>query len=111
MRNNKSSAGLMAIAFIVLTINALDASAQNAANVRPLQVPDGTKQKIQGVVSIRSGDSFKVRDVSGGETSVLLTPQTDLTSHSRGLQGEKDYPVTYIMHGLRLHDPGTGDAN
>ncbi len=111
MRNNKSNAGLVAIAFIVLTINALDASAQNAANVRPLQVPQGTKQKIQGVVSIRSGDSFKVRDVSGGETTVLLTPQTDVTSHSRGLRGKKDYPVTYIMRGLRLQAQGTGDAN
>src|SRR5258705_4380517 len=111
MRNNKSSAGLMAIAFIVLTINALDASAQNAANVRPLQVPDGTKQKIQGVVSLRTGDSFKVRDVSGGETTVLLTPQTDVTSHSKGLRGKKDYPVTYIMRGLRLQAQGTGDAD
>src|SRR5258707_10164122 len=111
MRNNKSIAGLVAIAFIVLTINALDASAQNAVNVRPLQVPEGTKQKIQGVVSIRSGDSFKVRDVSGGETTVLLTPQTDVTSHARGLRGKKDYPVTYIMRGLRLQAQGTGDAN
>ncbi len=111
MRNNKSTAGLVAIAFIVLTINALDASAQNAANVRPLQVPEGTKQKIQGVVSIRSSDSFKVRDVSGGETTVLLTPQTDVTSHSRGLRGKKDFPVTYIMRGLRVQAQGTGDAN
>lgn len=111
MRNNKSTAGLVAIAFIVLTINALDASAQNAANVRPLQVPQGTKQKIQGVVSIRSSDSFKVRDVSGGETTVLLTPQADVTSHSRGLRGKKDFPVTYIMRGLRVQAQGTGDAN
>ena len=111
MRNNKSSAGLVAIAFIVLTINALDASAQNAVNVRSLQVPQGTKQKIQGVVSIRSGDSFKVRDVSGGETTVLLTPQTDVTSHARGLRGKKDYPVTYIMRGLRVQAQGKGDAD
>jgi hypothetical protein len=61
---NKSIAGLVAIAFIFLAINALESSAQNAINVRPIQVPQGTKQKIQGVVSIRSGDSFKVRDAS-----------------------------------------------
>ena len=111
MRNNKSIAGLAAIAFIFLTINALESAAQNATNVHPLQVPEGTKQKIQGVVSIRSGDSFKVRDPSGGETTVLLTPQTDVTSHSRGLRGKKDYPVTYIMRGLRLQAQGKGDAN
>ncbi|MGH9880614.1 MAG: OmpA family protein, partial [Pyrinomonadaceae bacterium] len=111
MRNNKSSAWLVVIAFIFLTINALESSAQNASNVRPIQVPEGTKQKIQGVVSIRSGDSFKVRDPSGGETTVLLTPQTDVTSHSRGLRGKKEYPVTYIMRGLRLQAQGKGDAD
>jgi outer membrane protein OmpA-like peptidoglycan-associated protein len=66
--------------------------------------------KIQGVVSIRSGDSFKVRDVGGAETTVLLTSQTDVTSHSRGLRGKKEYPVTYIMRGLRLQAQGRGDA-
>jgi len=111
MRNNKLRAGLVAIAFIFLTINALESFAQNASNIHPIQVPQGTKQKIQGIVSIRSGDSFKVRDVSGGETTVLLATQTDVTSHSRGLRGKKDYPVTYIMRGLRLQAQGTGDAN
>jgi outer membrane protein OmpA-like peptidoglycan-associated protein len=111
MRKNKSHAGLVAIAVIFLAINALEVSGQNAVNVRPLQVPEGTKQKIQGVVSIRSNDSFKVRDPSGGETTVLLTAETDVTSHSRGLRGKKDYPVTYIMRGLRLQAEGKGDAN
>jgi outer membrane protein OmpA-like peptidoglycan-associated protein len=111
MRSNKSIVGLAAIAFIFLTINALDSFAQNAGNVHPIQVPQGTKQKIQGVVSVRSGDAFKVRDVSGGETTVLLTSQTDVTSHARGLRGKKDYPVTYIMRGLRVQAQGMGDAN
>src|SRR6267142_7266037 len=111
MRNNKSIVGFVAIAFIVLTINALESSAKNASYARAIEVPQGTKQKIQGVVSLRSGDSFKVRDVSGRETSVLLTPQTDVTSHSRGLRGKKDYPVTYIMRGLRVQAQGKGDAD
>jgi OmpA-OmpF porin, OOP family len=111
MRKNKPHAGLMAIAVIFFAINTQDVSAQNAVNVRSIQVPEGTKQKIQGVVSIRNNDSFKVRDPSGGETTVLLTPATDVTSHSRGLRGKKDYPVTYIMRGLRLQAEGKGDAN
>src|SRR5258705_5135792 len=111
MRNRKAMVGLVAVAFMGLTIHAVGFSGQNANYARAQQVPQGVKQKIQGVVSIRSGDSFKVRDVSGGETSVLLTPQTDVTSHSRGLKGKKDYPVTYIMRGLRLQAQGTGDAN
>ncbi|HEY3039152.1 MAG TPA: OmpA family protein [Pyrinomonadaceae bacterium] len=110
MRNNKSIAALLAVAFVFLLAAAMEASAQNASNTHPSQVPQGQKVKIQGVVSIRSGDSFKVRDVGGAETTVLLTSQTDVTSHSRGLRGKKEYPVTYIMRGLRLQAQGRGDA-
>src|SRR6185312_17356268 len=44
-------------------------------------------------------------------TTVLLTGNTDVTSHSKGLRGKKDYPVTYIMRGLRLQAEGKGDAD
>lgn len=111
MRNNQSIAGLVAIAVIFLILTAVPSSAQNASNVHPVKVPQGTKQKIQGVVSVRNGDSFNVRDLGGAETVVLLTPQTDVTSHSRGLRGKKDYPVTYIMRGLRVQAQGRGDAD
>ena len=111
MKNNKTIGGLVAVAFTIITIHTVGFSNQNASNVRPIQIPQGSKQKIQGVVSIRSGDSFKVRDTSGGETTVLLTGQTDVTSHARGLRGKKEYSVTYIMRGLRLQAQGTGDAD
>jgi outer membrane protein OmpA-like peptidoglycan-associated protein len=91
-------------------MTAVGVSAQSASSARPVQVPQGEKKKIQGVVSIRSGDLFKVREPGGAETSVLLTPDTDVTSHSRGLRGKKEFPVTYIMRGLRLQAQGTGDA-
>jgi len=96
---------------MIALITAVGASAQNAGSSHPVQVPQGAKQKIQGVVSIRSGDTFKVRDPGGAETTVLLTNETDVTSHSRGLKGKKDYPVTYIMRGLRLQAQGKGDAD
>ncbi len=109
MRNRRSIAGMIALLFLVLS--AAQVSAQSAKNVSMSRVPQGQKVKIQGVVSIRSGDTFKVRDVGGAETTVLLTSQTDVTSHSRGLRGKKDYPVTYIMRGLRLQAQGRGDAD
>src|SRR5258708_2515317 len=111
MRNRKSNAVLVVLAFLVTLLTAVGSSAQSAASARPAPVPQGQKQKVQGVVSIRTGDSFKVRDPAGNETSVLLTASTDVTSHSRGLKGKKDYPVTYIMRGLRLQAQGTGDAD
>ena len=111
MRNRKSYVVLVALAFAITLVTALGAEAQNATNTQAVQVPQGQKQKVQGVVSIRNGDMFKVRDPGGAETTVLLTASTDVTSHSRGLRGKKDYPVTYIMRGLRLQAQGTGDAN
>ena len=111
MRNNRAIAGLASIAFIFLMLSVVRSSAQTASNARGVQVAEGAKQKIQGVVSLRSGDTFKVREVSGAETTVLLTGETQVSSHSRGLRGKKEYPVTYIMRGLRLQAQGRGDAN
>ena len=111
MRNRKSIAVTVALAFVIMLITAVGSAAQNASNVHPVKVPQGAKQKVQGVVSIRSGDTFKVRDPSGNETSVLLTSATKVSSHNRGLKGKKEYPVTYIMRGLRLQAEGRGDAD
>src|SRR5215470_3263961 len=110
MTKNKS-AGLVSIAIVFLMLSAVRLSAQNATNSTPVQVPEGTKQKIQGVVSNRNGDTFKVRDPSGNETTVLLTADSQVSSHARGLRGKKEYPVTYIMRGLRLQAQGKGDSN
>src|SRR6476469_5739130 len=110
MRNLKSITVPVALAFVVTLITAIGSSAQNASNVRPVSVPQGQKVKVQGVVSIRNGDMFKVRDPGGNETTVVMTSGTDVTSHARGLRGKKDYPVTYIMKGLRVQAQGRGDA-
>lgn len=111
MRDRKSIGVLVALAFVITLMTAVGSPAQSAGSAHPVQVPQGTKQKVQGVVSIRSGDTFKVRDPGGAETTVLLTGATKVSSHSRGLKGKKDYPVTYIMRGLRVQAQGTGDAD
>jgi hypothetical protein len=108
MRNRKSIAVLMALAFAITLMTAVGAWAQGAANAHLVAVPDGQKLKVQGVVGVRNGDSFTVRDPSGAETMVLLTSSTDVTSH--GLR-KKEFPVTYIMRGLRLQAQGKGDAS
>ncbi len=111
MRDRKSIAVLVALAFLTTLMAAVGALAQSASNARSVQVPQGQKQKVQGVVGNRKGDHFTVRDPGGNETTVLLTGNTDVTSHSRGLRGKKEYPVTYIMRGLRLQAQGVGDAD
>jgi len=107
MRNRKSTAVLLAVTFAITLISAFAVSAQNATNTHPVTVLQGEKRKIQGVVSIRTGDTFKVRDVEGGETTVSLTPGTKVSSHG---MSKKAYAETYIMKGLRLQAQGKGGA-
>jgi hypothetical protein len=57
--------------------------------VHPVRVAQGEKQKVQGVVSIRSGDHSKSETPGGAETSVLLTATTKVSSHSKGLRGKR----------------------
>ena len=106
-KERKSLAVTMALAFAMTLLAAVGSAAQNARNTHAVTVPEGQKVKVQGVVSVRSGDSFKVRDIQGAETTVMLTADTDVTSHGFN---KKDYPVTYIMRGLRLQAQGKGDA-
>src|ERR1043165_7152059 len=108
MRNRRSLAGLAAAACLVF-LTVAGAVAQSSDNSRPVQVPQGTKQKIQGVVSSRNGDEFKVRAPDGAETTVVLNQGvTKVTNH--GKLSKKDYPETYIMRGLRVQAQGKGDS-
>jgi outer membrane protein OmpA-like peptidoglycan-associated protein len=111
MRSKNPIVVLVALGFALTLMTAVRSSAQMAKSSHPETVPQGEKRKVQGVVSVRNGDAFKVRDPGGAETTVLLTSGTDVTSHSRGLRGKKEYPVTYIMRGLRVQAQGKGDAD
>src|SRR3569832_1866795 len=84
MRNRKSIAVLVALAFMITLMTAVAVSAQNATNTHPLTVPQGEKRKIQGVVSLRNGETYKVRNVDGGETTVSLTASTGGASGGGG---------------------------
>lgn len=108
MRNRKSITVLVALAFVITLVTAVESLAQGASKAHLVPVPQGQKLKVQGVVSIRNGDAFKVRDPAGAETSVLMTAATKVTSH--GIS-KNAYPVTYIMRGLRLQAQGKGDAD
>ncbi|HEV7473956.1 MAG TPA: OmpA family protein [Pyrinomonadaceae bacterium] len=107
MKNRKSVAVLVTLACVITLFAAVSAAAQGVTSAHLVPVSQGQKLKVQGVVSIRNGDAFKVRDPSGAETAVVMTSATKVTSH--GL-GKNAYPVTYIMRGLRLQAQGKGDA-
>jgi outer membrane protein OmpA-like peptidoglycan-associated protein len=110
MKTKARMVGLTAAAIIFLVLNVPVVWGQGIKNARVVPVPQGAEQKLQGVVSTRENDSFKMRDPSGAETIVILTPYTKVSTH--GKWGGKDkYPVTYLIRGLRVQVKGVGDAN
>jgi OmpA-OmpF porin, OOP family len=111
MKNYRTVGGLLSVAIMMISLFAIQASAQGVKSAHVVPVPAGTKLKVQGVVSTRDGDTFKVRDIGGAETVVVIGNDTKVSSHSKGLRGKTAYPVTYIMRGLRLQAQGKGDSN
>lgn len=80
-----------------------------SSNVLPF--PGGQKSKVIGIVLKRDADSFVMRDQTGLERVVLLSPMTDVKTHKKGVfRGGKEYGVSYILRGLRLEVSGMGDA-
>jgi OmpA-OmpF porin, OOP family len=113
---------LMTLASVLVLANAAQTLGQDststnqpqqdtAANTR--QIPNGqTMEKFRGIVTKRDPDSFLMSETTGGpKTVVILTPQTEVKSHKRGLfKGSKEYGASYILRGLRLEVDGVGNA-
>jgi len=97
----------MTLAFAFVVTGTVSALAQKQTQ----KVPDGQSMKIQGIVSMRSADSFTMRDMSKVETVVALTSKTDVKTHKKGVfRGGKEYGVSYILRGLRVEVEGVGNA-
>jgi outer membrane protein OmpA-like peptidoglycan-associated protein len=95
---------------MLIALSVMSVWGQGIKNVHPAPVPEGSKQKLLGVISTRENDSFKMRDPGGAETTVIITPNTKVSTHNK-LGGKDYYPVTYLMRGLRVQVQGRGDSN
>ena len=105
MRNRKSIAVLVALAFVITLMTAVGSWAQGASKAHPVPVPQGQKLKVQGVVSIRNGDAFKVRDPAGAETSVLLT-----SDHKSQFARDEQKGLPRDLHHARSAFAGSGQG-
>lgn len=77
-------------------------------NTRP--IPSGAKVKFRGVVVKSDADTFIVRDSSRVDTAVILSDDTSIKTHRRGIfRGGKKYAVTDILTGLIVEVEGRGD--
>jgi outer membrane protein OmpA-like peptidoglycan-associated protein len=70
-------------------------------------------RNIKGIVIKRDPDSFTIAETTGGpQTTVLLTANTEVKSHKRGVfRGSKEYGASYILRGLRLEVNGIRNAD
>lgn len=111
---------LMTLAFVLILAGAVNALGNGSTAINQPQqepavrtIPNGEKvEKFRGIVIKREPDSFTMGETTGGpQTTVLLTPTTEVKSHKRGVfRGSKEYGQSYILRGLRLEVDGVGNA-
>jgi OmpA-OmpF porin, OOP family len=108
---------LIVVAFILVMTSAGNAFAKELTTAPQDQqtrsVADGEQvKKFRGIVVKRDPDSFTMSDTMGGPlTSVLLTADTEVKSHKKGVfRGSKEYGASYILRGLRLEVDGVGNS-
>jgi outer membrane protein OmpA-like peptidoglycan-associated protein len=109
--SSTKSAFLFVLA-VVLAVLTMQTSARSQ-DPQLRSVPEGEKvEKLKGVVAKRDADWFTMSDPNGGpQTVVLLTENTEVKSHKRGvLRGSKEYGASYVLRGLRLEVDGVGNA-
>lgn len=91
---------------LALSIGAVSAFAQDA-QVRT--VASGQKLKLKGVVSAKDADKIVVRDATGVDTNVMLTPQTSIKTKGGFFGGGDRIATNQIVRGLNLEIEGRGD--
>src|SRR6266576_1706430 len=87
--NNSRNRTLLPVLMAALTLglNALVVTLAAGQTPQLTQVPNGEKlTKHRGIVSKRSGEMFLIGDTTNGpQTMVVLTPETKVKSHNKGL--------------------------
>lgn len=80
-----------------------------AQNVQTRNLTAGQKYKIEGVVVASDNGSFVVRDRTGVDTKVIITPNASIKSNSFWGSGSS-FPASSIIRGLTIEVEGRGDG-
>jgi len=102
------------VVLLVVLIGAAGALAQidtqNTAQVRTLT--SGEKYKIQGVVVAKDDDqTFIIRDTTGNDTRVMISPQASVKTKGGFFGGGDRIASNQIVRGLYLTAEGRGDGS
>jgi outer membrane protein OmpA-like peptidoglycan-associated protein len=96
-----------ALAFIV-SVGFISGFAQDA-QLRSLTA--GQKYKIKGVVVAKDDTSFVVRDGTGVDTKVVISPTTSIKTKGGLFGGGDKIASSQIVRGLNMEIEGRGDAS
>lgn len=98
------SASLLALSMVfgIGTVLAQDKPVRSLVNAQ--------KYEIKGVVVATSDEGFLVRDETGNDTRVVISPNASIKSNSFWGGGDR-YPASSIIRGLTLEVEGRGDAS
>src|SRR5690606_8402510 len=95
--------------FLAIAIGAVAVFAQDA-QLRTLTA--GQKYKIKGAIVARDADtSFIVRDTTGIDTRVIITPESSIKTKGGWFGGGDRIASTQLVRGLYLQVEGRGDAS
>jgi outer membrane protein OmpA-like peptidoglycan-associated protein len=83
--------------------------AQSDNQVR--NVAAGVKTKLKGIIVSKDAEKLVVRDATGVDTNVLLTPTTSVKTKGGFFGGGDTIPQTALVRGLNLEVEGMGDAS
>jgi len=99
--------------FLVIFIGAFSVLAQNTTTQNDAQLrslTSGQKYKIKGTVVAKDDMSFIVRDYTGVETRVMISPETSIKTKGGLFSGGDRIASTQIVRGLALEVEGRGDG-
>lgn len=95
----------LSVLFLVMSFGLVSVFAQTDNQVR--SVAPGQKLKITGVVVSRDTDKLVVRDATGVDTNIVLSPNTSIKT--KGFWGGSKVADSQIVRGLNLEVEGRGD--
>jgi outer membrane protein OmpA-like peptidoglycan-associated protein len=98
--------------FLAITIGAVAVFAQDVTDTQLRSLTAGQKYKIEGTVVARDDDqSFILRDTTGVDTRVLISPESSIKTKGGFFGGGDRIASTQIVRGLYLKAEGRGDGS
>jgi len=112
MRNTHTRL-LILLALAVLTLGGMPAmarTAQDAGAPAPLQIPEGKKMSIKGVVTTRQADGFHIKDAKANEYTCVITDATKAQIDGKAITEAQRYELRKLVGGIIIQVEGRGDA-